>query len=83
MCLGNFILDFTADLNLSADLQLSFTKLLFELDFSGLEIGGLAGLFSVDFIAAFNGLDLGIDFSGMLKFDLLTVANAIFSDSNK
>ena len=70
MCLGNFILDFTADLNLSADLQVSFTRLLFDLDFSGLEIGGLTGLFSGEFIAAFDGLDLGIDFVRKFKCDL-------------
>ena len=64
MCLGNFITEFTADLNLSADLQLSFTKLLFELDFGGLEIGGLTGLFTAEFTSAFDGLDLGIDFVG-------------------
>lgn len=67
MCLGNFITEFTADLTLSADQQLSFTKLLFELDFGGLEIGGLTGLFTGEFTAAFNGLDLGIDFVGRFQ----------------
>ena len=66
MCLGNFITEFTADLNLSADLQLSFTKLLFELDFGGLEIGGLSGLFTGEFTAEFDGLGLGITFDGKL-----------------
>ena len=64
MCLGNFILDFTADLNLSADLQVSFTRLLFDLDFSGLKIDGLSGLFGDEFKDAFNGLGLGISFNG-------------------
>ena len=67
MCLGNFITEFTADLNLSADLQLSFTKLLFDLDFSGLEIGGLTNLFTGEFTTAFNELGLGIEFNR--KFD--------------
>ena len=71
MCLGNFITGFTTnrpDLTLSDDQKLSFTKLLFELDFGGLEIGGLTRLLTDEigskFTADFDGLGLGITFNG-------------------
>ena len=78
MCLGNFITAFTAnkpDLTLSDDQKLSFTKLLFELDFSGLEIGKLTclfedgencedGEFTSNFAAEFDDLGLGITLNG-------------------
>ena len=57
MCVANFA---EFDLELDADVQVTFYQALFSLDFTTIEIGGLADIFTADFKAI---VPAEIDFS--------------------
>ena len=68
MSLGNFIFELEADLDVDA--QLSFTRLLFDLDFGKLEIGGLKTFFNAEFTAALGDIGFSRSFTGSYLYPL-------------
>ena len=63
MCVANFA---EFDLELDAEVQVTFYQALFSLDFETIEIGGLAAIFTADFKAL---VPAEIDFSILVTSD--------------
>ena len=76
MCVANFA---EVDLELDAEVQVTFYQALFSLDFTTIEIGGLADIFTADFKAL---VPAEIDFSILVTSDtfitLKTLIDVLF-----